>query len=279
MPCVGRPDVDREADAAAVADVGQGPVPLERGELVGERNQRLPAAFEHVAVARAQRADERRRRLAALIDEMRQRVQVVEEEMRIDLAAKAFELGREARLFDPGAAHAVALPVAQQEHGLVDMGDRHDERDDGEDGGGQRVVARAGIAGDGAPQPEQGERHRDRVEADERQQHAEAAPRPQQPVLPARQPEVEPPVAFPHDERDKREPAVGEDQLRRRVAAVIDQAGEVDDQSPEEGARQHPRPEVVDFTRVPPDRGLAVVHPATTVSAKRCAEPALVPTA
>ena len=30
---VGRPDVDREADAAAVADVGQGPVPLERGEL------------------------------------------------------------------------------------------------------------------------------------------------------------------------------------------------------------------------------------------------------
>ena len=213
------------------------------------------------------------------IDEMRQRVQVVEEEMRIDLAAKAFELGREARLFDPGAAHAVALPVAQQEHGLVDMGDRHDERDDGEDGGGQRVVARAGIAGDGAPHPEQGERHRDRVEADERQQHAEAAPRPQQPVLPARQPEVEPPVAFPHDERDKREPAVGEDQLRRRVAAVIDQAGEVDDQSPEEGARQHPRPEVVDFTRVPPDRGLAVVHPATTVSAKRCAEPALVPTA
>ena len=55
---VGRLDVDREPHAAAVADVGQRPVPLERRELVGERNQRAAAAFEHVAVARAQGADE-----------------------------------------------------------------------------------------------------------------------------------------------------------------------------------------------------------------------------
>ena len=122
-----------EANTATVADVGQRPVPLERVELLGERHQRSAAAFEHVPVLALKVRMKPGRRLAALIDEMRQGVEVVEEEMRIDLAAEAFELGREARLFQPGAAQAIALPIAKQEHRLVDMGNRHDERDDGEE--------------------------------------------------------------------------------------------------------------------------------------------------
>ena len=103
-------NVDREPHASGIADVGQRPVPFERLELVGERNQRPAAAFEHVAIGRAQRADERRRRVAALIDEVRERVEIVEEEVRIDLASEAFELGLEARLFQPGAAHRDRSP-------------------------------------------------------------------------------------------------------------------------------------------------------------------------
>ena len=88
-------DVDGEPHAAAVADVGQRAVPFERGELVGERHQRPAAAFEHVAVTRAQGPDEPGAALAALIDEVRERVEVVEQEMRIDLASQALELSLE----------------------------------------------------------------------------------------------------------------------------------------------------------------------------------------
>ena len=84
---------ERQPHTAGVADVGQRPVTFERLELVGERNERAAAAFENVSIGCAQRADEPRRRVAPLIDEVRERVEVVEEKMRIDLASEAFELG------------------------------------------------------------------------------------------------------------------------------------------------------------------------------------------
>ena len=68
-------------------------MPFERLELVGERHQCPATAFEDVSIRGAQRPDEPRRGVAPLIDEVRERVEVVEEEMRIDLASEAFELG------------------------------------------------------------------------------------------------------------------------------------------------------------------------------------------
>src|SRR4029453_15089793 len=140
-------NVDREPHASGITDVGKSPVAFERLELVTQRNEGGAAALENVAIGRAQRADERRGRVAALIDEVHERVQVVEEEVRIDLPSQAFELGLEARLFQPCAAQAIALPVTQQEHGLVDVGDGDDQGHDRKQGRGERVLTGARIAG------------------------------------------------------------------------------------------------------------------------------------
>ena len=162
---VGGLNLHDEPHAAGVADFSQSPVPFERLELVGERDQRPAAAVEDVPVGRAQRPDEPGGRVAPLIDEVRERVEVVEEEVRIDLASEAFELGLQACLLRPRAPHARAFPVAEQEHGFVDVGDGDDERDDGKESRRQSVLTCPGVAGGLAPDPEKRYGNRNRVQA------------------------------------------------------------------------------------------------------------------
>ena len=171
-------------------------------------------------------------------------------------------------LFRARAAQSIAFPVAKQEHGLVNVGDGDDEGDDGEERRGQRVLARPGVSCRRAPDPEKRGSNRDRVEADDRQEQAEPAPGPQQPVLAARQPEVQPPVALPDDEGHHGEPCIGRDQPACRMPRVIDQARQGGDESAENRARQQSRPEVMHVARVESRPGSAVVHPGLTVSVK-----------
>ena len=221
-------------------------------------------------VGRAQCADEPRSRVAALIDEVRERVEAVEEEVRIDFASEAFELGLQPRLFQAGAAQSIALPVAQQEHGLVDVGDgdRRARRRRREQWAARswRVPA-SPVTSRQIHSSASG--NRDRVETDHRQEQAEPAPGSQQPVLAARQPEVQPSIAFPDDERDQREPGVRGDQPAVEWRAWSINPDRFDDQ----GARGTGWPALAARNRAPRAGSVRLPAwpsfiPAVTVSAK-----------
>ena len=142
-----------QENTSTVPDVGQYSVPLERLKFLGERHQRSAAAVKDVSVCRTQGPDETWGRVAVLIDQVRQGVEVVEKEVWIDLATEAFELDLKARVLQPRAAQAIAFPIAKQEHRLVDVRDGNHERDDCEERRGQRVLTRARVTGYSAPSP------------------------------------------------------------------------------------------------------------------------------
>jgi len=211
---------------------------LERFQFLSQTHQRSGTAIENVSICRAQCSNEAGGGVAALIDEMHERVQIVEEKVWIDLATEALELHLQTRVLQSRAAHAIAFPILEQEHGLIDMGNGDDERDDREEGRCQRILTRADVTREFAPPPQSCRRERDGEDGDEGEKHSQPLPRPQQPVLATRQPEVECSIPFPNQERHRREPDVRCNQPGGRVLRMIDQPRQVHDERSEDRAHE-----------------------------------------
>ena len=78
---------------AAVSRRRQQMVVLERAQFVVERHQPAVARREHVAVGVGERFDERHGPLVPALDQMLERVQVVEQEVRVDFTRQSVQLG------------------------------------------------------------------------------------------------------------------------------------------------------------------------------------------
>ena len=190
---------------AAEPDARQQVLTAERGDLFRQWDQRAFARGEHVAVRVAERFDERHGVGAAVFHQVRQRVQAVEQEVRVDLARQRRQLRAQPLLLEERRAQPRAVPLGQQEHRLVDVRDDHHHRHDGEDAELQRVRPDARVAGNVHPHHQRDPGDRDRQQEDRPEQHADPPQRVLQPVLAARQPQVQPPVGRPDDERAQRE--------------------------------------------------------------------------
>ena len=101
--------------------------------LVESYSGALEGSFANDEIAAYVIRELKAKQIAPLIDQVRERVEVVEEKVRIDLASEAFELRLQARLFHARAPQPVAFPVMQQEDRLVHVGDRDDDADDREE--------------------------------------------------------------------------------------------------------------------------------------------------
>src|SRR6476646_3713452 len=100
---------------------------FERLELLGKGHECSPAAVEDILVCGAQCLDEPWSGVASLLDQVNERVEVVEEKVRIDFAAETLQLGLEAGVLHPCASQPIALPIAKQEDGFVDVRDGDDK--------------------------------------------------------------------------------------------------------------------------------------------------------
>ena len=78
---------------AAVAHAGDEELPAQGRQLLLQGHQRSRARGKQVSIGVAERLDERKRVGAPVLDQVRQRVKAVEQEVRIDLTRQRGELG------------------------------------------------------------------------------------------------------------------------------------------------------------------------------------------
>ena len=116
-------DVHIHLQAVRVADRHERQELIEERQLVGQRHEPLRAGFQQVSIAARQRADKRRRARMALLDEVAERIEVVEQRVRIDLALQREQLRLDVQTLQLIAALAVAFPFLDEEQRFVDVRD------------------------------------------------------------------------------------------------------------------------------------------------------------
>ena len=188
-------------------------------------------------------------KVAPLIDEVCERVEAVEEEVRSHFTSEAFELRLQPCLFQARAAQSIALPVAQQEHGFVDVGDGDHERNNREESSGQRLLACAEIAG----HPRQIHRsaaatgivYRQMTASSGRAGARGAAANPRAAAAGSTADDC-----LPRSGTRPREPDIGGDQPARGMPRMIDQPRQIGTRAPRNWAGQESRPEIMNLARV-----------------------------
>ena len=191
---------------AAVAHAGHEELPAERRQLLVKGHQRPRTRGKQVSIRVAERLDERQRVGAAVLDQVRERVKAVEQEVRVDLTRQRRQLGAQSLLLQQRRAQPRAVPFGEQEDRLVDVRDQdHDHRHDGEN-----LIASAYGLTPGSPVTcihTISVSHETGIVSRKIDPSSTAMRRSGvlEPVLAARQPKVQPAVARPDDERAERE--------------------------------------------------------------------------